>query len=394
MLIVVGMLATANVVFSHIASEEEARKPRPGSVPRSITWQISTDLVALALLLHYADAARNPFAAFYVFHVAIAGLILPWRTGARLVVLAVAVQAAIVIGEATGTLEHYPLLIPGHAGDSLWQNPTFLAGHLVGLAALLSATLYFTSITASRLRATEARRAEQERLAQSRERLARIGTLAAGVAHGVRTPLHGILSGVDLLQDKLDGDKEAGELLGLINERIEAIDGLTQTLLTLGRGAPPQKDSTDLRLVLEKAARFMSTRAKERNVELTLELPAKVEAEVDADRIAEAVANLLDNAIDASPEGAQVTLRLLEPDETRPRARIEVQDAGPGIPAEHLSSVFDPFFTTKPVGRGSGLGLAITRRAVDEHGGEIEITSQPGDGTKVRLDLPLTQAQA
>jgi len=390
MLIVVGMLATANLVFSHYARQAGTNGT---SVPWSITWQIAVDLVALALLLHYADAVRNPFSGFYVLHVAIAGLILPWKTGARLVALAVGMQALIVVGEAVGFFEHYPLLIAGHSGGGLEQNPTFLAGHVFGLAALLSATLYFTATTAARLRATEARRAEHERLAKSRERLARIGTLAAGVAHGVRTPLHGILSGMETLRETLEDDPESRELLDMIDERIEAIDGLTQTLLNLGRGAPIQKEATQLSLVLEKAARFVSSRAKDQQVQLTLQLNRDLEAEVDADRLSEAVANLLDNAVDASARGDEVALRLSDLPERPEAFCIEVEDRGSGIAPGDLDSVFDPFFTTKPVGRGSGLGLAITRQAVDEHGGEIEVASRFGVGTVVRLILPRKQTE-
>jgi signal transduction histidine kinase len=391
MLIVVGMLATANLVFSHYASQAAAA---PGSVPWSITWQIAVDLVALALLLHYSDAVRNPFSGFYVLHVVIAGLILPWKTGARLVALAVGMQALIVVGEGFGYFEHYPLLIAGHTGGGLEQNPTFLAGHVFGLAALLSVTLYFTATTAARLRATEARRAEHERLAKSRERLARIGTLAAGVAHGVRTPLHGILSGMEALRESLEGDEESRALLDMIDERIEAIDGLTQTLLNLGRGAPILKETTRLDLVLEKAVRFVSTRAKDHQVGLTLELSGNVNAEVDADRLSEAVANLLDNAVDASARGDQVVLRLRDVADRPDAFCIEVEDHGSGIAPKDIDSVFDPFFTTKPVGRGSGLGLAITRQAVDEHGGEIEVASRFGVGTVVRLVLPRKRTEA
>jgi len=391
LLVVAALLAAANVAFALQARGATAPAPAGHHL---ITTQIAVDLVALAALLHYADAARNPFAAFYVFHIAIAGVTLPWRTGARLVLLAVSLQAFVVVGAGSGLLAHHPLWVYGDAADSFWHHEMYLAGHLFGLAGLLSATLYFTSTTAARLRATEARRLEQERLARSRERLARIGTLAAGVAHGVRTPLHGILSGVDALRDKLEDDDESRQLLALIQERIEAIDGLTRTLLNLGRESPPAFEPTDLGLVLEKAARFVSTRAKERNIELSVDLAEKVEIDADADRIAEAVANLVDNAVDASPNGGCIQLRLRRLPGPPPRAHVEVEDGGSGIAPEDLPLVFDPFFTTKPLGQGSGLGLAISLRAAEEHGGDLEIRSQPGQGTVVRLDFPLNRQEA
>ncbi len=101
--------------------------------------------------------------------------------------------------------------------------------------------------------------------------------------------------------------------------------------------------------------------------------------------------NLLTNAGDAMPDGGTLTLRVAPgfQDDVRPAVTIEFADTGLGISPEHLSKVMEPFFTTKEEGKGTGLGLAICRRAVQEHGGAIHISSELGKGTTIRIVLPV-----
>jgi signal transduction histidine kinase len=96
--------------------------------------------------------------------------------------------------------------------------------------------------------------------------------------------------------------------------------------------------------------------------------------------------NLCMNAVQAMPKGGTLTVR------TRGGSRhviIEVEDTGPGIPADHLHRIWDPFFTTKPVGQGTGLGLSITQRIVTRHGGTIRVESSAGQGARFAIDLPM-----
>jgi two-component system NtrC family sensor kinase len=98
--------------------------------------------------------------------------------------------------------------------------------------------------------------------------------------------------------------------------------------------------------------------------------------------------NLFLNARDAMPKGGWLTVATRAEDGT---AVIEVADTGVGIPSDHLGRIYDPFFTTKPEGRGTGLGLSVTYGIVQEHGGSLTCDSQPGQGTRFRLVLPLIE---
>jgi signal transduction histidine kinase len=111
----------------------------------------------------------------------------------------------------------------------------------------------------------------------------------------------------------------------------------------------------------------------------------------DRQKLRQVFLNLLTNAGDAMLQGGTLTLRSSPAalDNGQPAVQIELMDTGVGIPAEHLEKVMDPFFTTKEEGKGTGLGLAICRRAVEDHHGTIEILSEVGKGTTVRIVLPL-----
>lgn len=232
---------------------------------------------------------------------------------------------------------------------------------------------------------------EHERIAISRERLARVGELSAGVAHSIRNPLHGLSNCVDLLRGRVAAaDGVARELLDMMAEAMRRIDNVTHRLLRLTRDAPLHRAPTDVNRLIENALAFVQERARGKQLELATELANVPALLIDADRLIEGLINLIDNAIAACSHNGKITIRTALAAESPGALRLEIQDTGPGIPRELLEKVFDPFFTTKGVGEGSGLGLAITRRAVEEHGGQIQLESEPGAGTLVRVILPIS----
>jgi signal transduction histidine kinase len=388
---VVIALAVGNVACGWIARRISVDTP-PRRVEAVIQGQILFDLVVLTAVLHWSGGVDNPFATFYVFHMALAAMLLPFGRALVVAGAALLLHAGELVATSLDLIDHVPVLFGVthlhealHQGLSSWRSSLFVAAYLVAFAATQLGVIYFVGTLAKRQRQAELNRIHHERVARSRERLARIGVLAAGVAHSVRNPLHGLLSCVDILERS--GAEE--EILGLMKEGVGRIDRVTRRLLALGRDEPIQLRETDLGALVEDACRLAGVTARQRDVELSFQAGGACPAvQADADRLLEAIVNLLDNAAHASPPGSRVDVRLTC--EAGPaQARIVVADRGSGIPEAFRERVFDPFFTTKPVGEGTGLGLAITRTVIEEHGGEIRFVPRAGGGTEVVLGLPL-----
>jgi signal transduction histidine kinase len=230
---------------------------------------------------------------------------------------------------------------------------------------------------------------EHQRVAQSRERMARVGEISAGVAHTVRNPLHGVMSCVEIVSNQAGrGEPASAEILGLMRDGLERIEKVTRRLLALTREAEPDRRLTMVGDLIGDLVDLMSVQASRKPVALVHEPGYTGEALLDSDRVMEGLMGVISNAIDASDPGGRVHIRVSLQGEPTANLIIEVEDHGCGIPKAHLPHVTDAFFTTKPIGEGSGLGLAITRRIMDEHGGDIQIQSREGEGTLVRLTFP------
>jgi PAS domain S-box-containing protein len=232
------------------------------------------------------------------------------------------------------------------------------------------------------------------------DRLASIGTLAAGVAHEINNPLSYLLANFEFLEERLGGRHGAvqdGEALAAVREardgarRIaEIVRGLRTFSRRDGDGAPPS--SLDVRGPARAAARIAENQLRSRAT-LLLDLRDVPPVRGTEHELAQVVLNLLVNAAQAIPEGrpAEHVIRVATRLAADGRVALEVSDTGCGIAPELLTRIFDPFFTTKAVGEGSGLGLAVCHGIVEALGGAIEVESTPGQGTCFRVLLP-TQA--
>ncbi|MBW1811980.1 MAG: GAF domain-containing sensor histidine kinase, partial [Deltaproteobacteria bacterium] len=239
-----------------------------------------------------------------------------------------------------------------------------------------------------RQRAQEERH-QHELIALSRERLARVGEIATGVAHTIRNPLHGVLSCVEILEQNPCGENEnVADLLGLMREGLERISRTTQRLLMLASGGSLGRRPTDVRTLINDVERMLGARVQAKGLILQVEIASLPPALLEIERVYEAVANVVGNAIDACSNGDVITIRASRQPILDATLLLEVEDRGEGIAEDNLHRVLDPFFSTKPVGEGSGLGLAMAQRVVADHGGSIAITSKEGEGTRVRMVFP------
>lgn len=249
-------------------------------------------------------------------------------------------------------------------------------------------------------RLSEAKRAQEEleRRLLFADRMASLGTLAAGVAHEVNNPLTYVLGNVTLMIEMLndsdggwpaEGTADLIEQAADIREGAERIRKIVSGLKTFSRSDPDQHALVDVARLLEQsiAMTFNEIRHRGRLVRNFNEIPL---VEADATQLGQVFINLLINAAQALPEGdtAGNEVRVTTSTDSVGRAVIEIHDTGAGIPADLLGRIFDPFFTTKPIGTGTGLGLAICHSIVAGLGGELTVTSEPGCGATFNVVLP------
>ncbi len=388
-----AVLALGNLGFWLVLHRASARPSAPWS-RGLILAQIVFDLLVLTVLLELSGSIENPFMLLYLIHMAVAGMLLPFEMALLAGGAACVLHGTAVIGQLVGVVPHVSLQLGLHElAESdpetlLTRSPVYVLAHMVAFVVAAFSVILLIHQVARRQREAEARSLERERIASSLARLARLGALAAGVAHTVRNPLHGLMNCVDILRRELvAAPTSTQEILDIMGEGVDRIETVTRRLLTLTRDAPLTRESVELKAVVEDALRFVRMRSRESGVAIELTVEGQPTAEVDVARLAEALANLLDNAVYACRAGGAVTIRI----EDLPAAgtiSVVIRDTGEGVAPDILPRLFEAFFTTKPVGEGSGLGLAIARRAVDEHGGTLRLASRQGEGTTVTIELP------
>jgi signal transduction histidine kinase len=239
---------------------------------------------------------------------------------------------------------------------------------------------------------TEQLRQSRTQLVQS-EKLASIGQMAAGVAHGLRNPLASLRAAAQLAQHRVEGPA-AREPLNAIIEQVDRLDLRIAHLLTFSRPAPFRPLRESVRTLVDGALSGFAELLRQRRVDVTVTVPPTLrEIRVDPMRLEQALTEIISNALDAMPEGGRLTIAAREGGEARAHGiALEITDSGPGIPAEILPNLCEPFFTTRA--EGTGLGLAIAKRYVEETGGRLEIASEVGHGTTVRIWLPVASGDA
>ncbi|MDF1615288.1 two-component system sensor histidine kinase NtrB [Desulfurivibrio dismutans] len=226
-----------------------------------------------------------------------------------------------------------------------------------------------------------------EKEVQRHERLVALGKMAAGVAHEIRNPLSSIKGLATLLGSRGGETPQETEAARLLVGEVERINRSISELLDFARPQPLQRRPVDLNELLANSLQLVTADAQSLGVELKLHPPAAAvpPAMIDADRIIQVLLNLYLNSLQAMPKGGSLMVAWEKPAE-QPAVRIKVSDTGRGIAPEILPKITDPYFTTKP--EGSGLGLALAQKIIDDHGGKMEITSRPGQGTTVTITLP------
>jgi two-component system, NtrC family, sensor kinase len=244
-------------------------------------------------------------------------------------------------------------------------------------------------------------REAQERFAQA-EKLAAIGTLAAGVMHEINNPLATIAACAESLTLRLDELTHAGappagatngvgDYLKIIDDEVHRCKRIVDGLLDFSRPKPATRTPVDLNAVIEQTLFLLKHHARFKKLAVARELDPALGADVvgNPEQLVQVFMALLLNAVDAMQEHGTVTVRT-----RRGRGDVvvaEVGDEGHGIRRGDVNKIFEPFYTTKPPGRGTGLGLSICYGIVADHGGRIEVDSAPRKGSTFRIILPTGQ---
>jgi len=229
--------------------------------------------------------------------------------------------------------------------------------------------------------------ARAEHLRQT-EKLAAVGTLAAGLAHEIRNPLNGAKLHVTFLERALRKKGAAPDELDavrIVDDELKRLGALVSEFLDFARPRPLELEPTSIRALCERAAQLLKPAAEEAHALVTLDLPTQdLVLDLDKPKLVQVLLNLLQNAIEAVEPlgGGDVLVRARR----KPRhITIDIEDRGVGLKNPD-APIFDPFYSTKP--SGTGLGLAIAHRIITDHGGTIDVDSQPGK-TIFHVTLPI-----
>lgn len=227
------------------------------------------------------------------------------------------------------------------------------------------------------------------------EKLASLGTLAAGFAHEIRNPLSSIQTFAQLLPQKYSDEKFREEFAPLVVRDVQRITNLINNVLSLSKTRPPEMVFCDINEIIEETLSLLASEVKKNKIQIIKSYTNLSSVKGSKEQLKQVFLNIILNSIQAMPNGGTLKIEsslvssLSEENERRYYARVRIQDTGPGIEEHALKKLFDPFFTTKP--QGTGLGLALAHRIVEQHSGYIGVSSDVGKGVAFWVDLPVTE---
>ena len=239
--------------------------------------------------------------------------------------------------------------------------------------------------------------AEAERGLRRQESLAAVGQATAQVAHEIRNPLGSIRLGVSMLRDNVVDD-EGLRTIDLVERGIMHLNKLVVDVSQFSRSKALEQSNVDLHDLIGHSLDLVADKINEKDTPIQEELAGqRVVGHWDGDQLNQVFVNVIANAIDASPKSAPISISTevvnigAGADDgkvaAKRYARVTIADQGQGMEKTTLDRIFEPFFSTRK--RGTGLGLAIVKQIVEQHGGRINVDSEPEKGTRFIIDLPL-----
>ena len=230
------------------------------------------------------------------------------------------------------------------------------------------------------------------------ERLAALGTLAAGMAHEIRNPLSAIKTFVQLLPRKIDKPGFLGKFNRTVPRELNRINDLVEDLLDLARVPKYEFRAIQIQALIHEALETVGEDLKAHEIRAHFEPKENLPpVRADAGQLSKAFHNLIRNAVQAMPDGGELRIETFLSSEQQPGSdaapegaesiTVVFQDTGEGIPPDDRKNIFNPFYTTKM--KGTGLGLSITHKVITEHGGTITVSSQADQGARFVIHMPV-----
>jgi two-component system NtrC family sensor kinase len=237
-----------------------------------------------------------------------------------------------------------------------------------------------------RLQMERALRDTQEQLLQS-EKLAAMGRLTSQIAHELNNPLYGIMNTLELLKTEIPANNKRRKILDMALSEIIRLSDLLRKMLSFSKPDQEERHPVDINPVLDEILLLHEKQLKENDINIAATY-AKELGLINASKnqLRQVFLNMVANARDAMPNGGTLSVATSGDNDN---VYVEITDTGTGIREEHLDKIFDSFFTTKGEVKGVGLGLSVCYGFIEDHGGNIEVKSQVGEGTTFTITLPV-----
>lgn len=348
---------------------------------RTFTTQLLEGMVSAVAAIDEEDRIRSANAAFFkIFPNATVGASVIERLGGDDAMVMLETVTSIRVTKATYHGRMIAQVADEPKSFDVYSSPLAIDGDRGQIVTLVDAT--------------EA--AESERTLRRSESLAAVGQATAQVAHEIRNPLGSIRLGVSMLRDSVNNDPDALNTIELVERGISHLNKLVVDVTQYSRQKELERSTVDLHESLERSIDLVSERIREKNATVERVFAGRsIVGQWDPYQLRQVFVNVIANAVDASQENSAVMISTeLLPTETngdgqppKTYARITIADQGKGMDKATRDRIFEPFFSTKK--RGTGLGLAIVKQIVEQHGGRISVASEPGQGSKFKIDLPV-----
>ncbi|MFC1761381.1 sensor histidine kinase [Planctomycetota bacterium] len=390
---VAGLLVVENVLALIGLKHTMAGTKReiPVVIRRIIHFQISMDLVLLTTLLHYSGGIENPFIVYFVFHMAIASILLSVRESYLQATFAVVLLILLTWLEFSGTIPHYCL--QGFVTNGFHSDGFYIFGTVVALASMLYIVVYLTSNIATKLHAQELAYRQANEVLEKQDRIK--DEYVARVTHDIKGHLAAIQSCHEVvigeLQDPLS--EQQRNFVGRAYRRTETLAKFVRTLLELTEmrlSNHLEMGLFSLREVILSVVSNVEGKAQKKEVAVTYTFDPQVkEIYGNFFSLEETISNLVLNAIKYTPPQGSVDIHTYK---TEKGLRVEVCDTGIGIPPDEMTKVFGEFYRARNARKvekdGTGLGLAIAKQIIERHGGTIGVQARPSGGSMFYFELP------